>query len=154
VTTGQHLSCALIDEGVKCWGENSSGQLGRGTSGGSFAIPESVLSLEPGGGKGVSAIDAGDDHVCAIVHGGLKCWGDNRMGQTGNGQLMTPITVPVPVAGYGPGSSLVALSAGEQYTCASNGYITCWGNGSAFTRGDGLGQANEVVPHPALSAVP
>jgi len=43
---GGHL-CALVGNGVKCWGDNSTGQLGLGFTGGTVTSPGQVVGLMP-----------------------------------------------------------------------------------------------------------
>ena len=59
--------------GVKCWGGNSNGQLGDGSTT-QRLTPVDVSGLL----SGVRAIVAGDNHTCALtIAGGVKCWGLN-----------------------------------------------------------------------------
>ena len=37
----------------------------------------------------------GDQHACALVNGEVDCWGDNSLGQLGNGSFSI---APAPVA--------------------------------------------------------
>ncbi len=89
---------------------------------------------------GVQAISAGYGHTCAVnENGGVKCWGDNRFGQLGNGgRAWVPHPTPGDVVGLQSGAR--AVSAGYHHTCAaleSDG-AECWGaNGGAL--GDGTG---------------
>ncbi|HRJ40266.1 MAG TPA: hypothetical protein PL105_00225, partial [Caldilineaceae bacterium] len=64
VAAGVYHTCALNTAGgVKCWGSNSSGQLGDGTSGpgANKGSPVDVAGL----GRGVTAIASGAYHTCA-----------------------------------------------------------------------------------------
>ena len=63
VAAGGAHTCALTATGaVFCWGDNSFGQLGNGSTALGLA-PVAVVGLE----KGVQAIAAGSGHSCALL---------------------------------------------------------------------------------------
>src|SRR5258705_9556224 len=126
---GNHV-CAVKEDGtVRCWGSNSSGQLGNNTGGsGQFsAAPVTVSDLTD-----AVAVAAGAAHSCALrATGSVVCWGSNDRGRLGDGTTTTPRLTPVPVVNPN-GSTLlgvVAIAAGSDHTCAVrvDGTARCWG---------------------------
>jgi alpha-tubulin suppressor-like RCC1 family protein len=79
VATGDFHSCAVVNGGVRCWGDNRSGKLGNGSTTGS-TTPVQVSGLT----SGVTAVAVGNDHSCAVVNSAPVCWGYNGSGQLGN----------------------------------------------------------------------
>jgi alpha-tubulin suppressor-like RCC1 family protein len=72
-------ACAVIDGGVRCWGADDFGLLGRVPHGPSPIVDVPNMS-------GVVALAGGDTHMCALTASGdVFCWGDNRMGELGSG---------------------------------------------------------------------
>jgi alpha-tubulin suppressor-like RCC1 family protein len=93
LTAGHKHTCVrLNDGGVKCWGENSQGQLGNNTTANANE-PLYVSGLF----SGITTVTAGANHACALTSDArLKCWGDNEFGQLGDGtnaDSMNPVDV-------------------------------------------------------------
>jgi alpha-tubulin suppressor-like RCC1 family protein len=120
IAAGADSSCAVrADTTVWCWGLNTYGQLGNGTTGGYSQEPV------PTGISGAIAVAEGYDHACALLQGGVvKCWGSNACWNLGTRDVVSSAT-PLEVATI-PGAT--GIEAGATHTCVvtSTG-VKCWG---------------------------
>ena len=140
VSAGGSHSCALTMAGaVWCWGDNSSGQLGDGTTRPSL-LPVAVRGLD----DPAVALSAGASHTCVVTRsGGAACWGGNGEGQLGDGGSLPDedgaqiSSAPVHVVGLP--DQLVSVSASLVHTCAVTvtRRVVCWGENSLGQLGDG-----------------
>src|SRR5207249_11830338 len=86
-----------------------------------------------------AALAPGAEHSCVLLPDGrVECWGDNNIGQLGNGTergIFNPPTAPV--TGI---TTATAATSGAEHTCAllRGGRIQCWGRGFCGRLGDGL----------------
>lgn len=133
IAVGGFHTCALLEEGnVKCWGLNTSGQLGDGSTT-DRSIPGEVTGL----GDNIVSLAAGYYHTCALTSAsGVKCWGNNASGQLGDG-TQTFRSLPVDVSGLSSG--VISITAGMYHTCAltAGGGAKCWGANGWGALGDG-----------------
>ena len=141
LSVGDYHACAITsDGGAVCWGSNSLGRLGNGSTV-SSDIPVSVTGLS----SGVVSIDAGYTHSCAVISSGaVKCWGSNTAGELGDGSRDTYSSTPRAVIGV---DNAVGVAIGVEHTCAilDNGSVVCWGDSGDGQIGNGYG-VNQTSP--------
>ena len=150
---GSAHSCALSSDGtVRCWGENSDGQLGlgdtadRGDESGEMGADLPLVDLD-----GLAAqIACGDKHTCALLNSGqIKCWGRNVAGQLGLGDTANRGDQPgemganLPTVAIGTVRTALKVVAGFDFTCVllDTQNVKCWGANS-FGQ---LGRGNTVA---------
>ncbi|HEY1642185.1 MAG TPA: hypothetical protein VGG35_15945 [Streptosporangiaceae bacterium] len=114
IAAGRDFSMVLGSGGTLWdWGVNQLGQLGDGTTNGAV-VPEQVQ----GSGSGITQISAGDQHVLALRSDGtVLAWGDNFVGELGNGTNDPGTANPTPVQVGGLGS-VTEVSAGWFFSLA------------------------------------
>ena len=89
ISAGVSQTCALVNGGEECWGYDAWGQLGASTTTTCPSAEPSyaTCSLAPlqvtGLTSDVRAIAEGANFGCAIVNGGIECWGINEYGELG-----------------------------------------------------------------------
>ncbi len=132
VAAGASHTCATRSDGTaRCWGSDSSGQLGNSTNLTSSSSPVTVS-----GSSSYVRLDSHFAHTCGVTQAGaLYCWGENGVGQLGNSQTSDQ-PVPVPVPGI---STVASATTGRDFTCAAltDGTARCWGNGLFGRLGQG-----------------
>ena len=148
LTAGDEHSCAVRNGGtVWCWGDNSSGQLGNGTSGDcGEPAPVQVTGL-----TNIAGVTALRLHTCAWkLDGTAWCWGSNGFGGLGDGTKKST-TEPVQVQGL---ANPAALAAGSGFSCAleDSGSVWCWGRNDHGQLGNGS-QTDESAPVQAAGLV-
>lgn len=153
LTMGNEHGCALTSEGQAwCWGRNSSGGLGNGTT------EDSWEPVPVSGGHRFVSLAAGRERTCGIAVGGTTyCWGLNDRGDFGNGST-TSTTVPVPAV---LGVTLTTLStahaivswSGANCGVAAAG-VYCWGTNEMGQVGNGTRSPNPTLPSLVASPVP
>jgi alpha-tubulin suppressor-like RCC1 family protein len=132
VTAGGSHACARLTSGeLRCWGGNSRGQLGTGSTLPSRS-PVAVAGL-----RAVVSAAAGVGHTCAVVEdGAVFCWGANDRGQLGvtvvanecavGGAMIPCARTPVRVPEVTDAAEVVV---GDAHTCVRtrDGLVQCWG---------------------------
>ena len=95
----------------------------------------------------VQAIDAGDNHTCALlVDGSVQCWGANEVGQLGDFVGASSLSPTNASAMLAPGMEAIAIDARRQ-TCAvrADQSTVCWGDNAS-------GQAAPLDPTTIIEA--
>jgi alpha-tubulin suppressor-like RCC1 family protein len=126
IAAGALHTCAVLTDGTaQCWGDNTDGALGNGTT---STIPSGNPTAVTGL-SGATAIAAGSGFSCAVLAGGaVSCWGRNTSGQLGTHVLTSTVAVPTATTLEGL-SGVTSLSAGTVAACVvlSDGSVRCWG---------------------------
>ncbi|MER6348181.1 RCC1 domain-containing protein [Streptomyces sp. NPDC001595] len=146
IAAGCDHTLALLSDGtVRAWGDNSSGQLGTGTIGGSTGTPVAVVGL-----TGVRDIDAGLAHSLALRGTGtVRAWGDNSDGQLGNGSIGGETGTPGLVVGL---TGVRDVDAGYSHSLAlrTDGTVRAWGDNSDGQLGNGSVGGASGTPAPVV----
>ena len=118
----------------------------------SLTVVQSAANLNitniSGGGSFLSATSNSSfgGNACAVVSGGVQCWGSNEDGKLGNNSTVASLR---PIQTIVPGSKVTAVATGGNHTCAViDGGVKCWGNNFAGKLGipDNLGVQRSLVP--------
>jgi len=153
VSTNQ-FTCARTADAVYCWGLDTSDQLGDANEMtqtcmlSATEMPDCASTPRLVGGSTtplgeVADIAVGSRHVCAIQAapgsaGPVVCWGDNRLGQSGQADPATNQSLDVPTEVTGVADVIqLAASGGTTYALHSDGTISAWGFNDRGQLGDG-----------------
>lgn len=138
IEAGQSHTCAVMTSGsMRCWGNDSDGQIGNGAASGPVADPGAQGDLSVG--SEVASIGLGGNHTCALLTSGqAKCWGAASAGQLGYGDTTDRAAPPAESIQLATSSAFL-ISAGQSHSCAmrSNGGVRCWGRGEEGQLGQG-----------------
>ncbi|MCC7538499.1 MAG: hypothetical protein IT379_19900, partial [Deltaproteobacteria bacterium] len=127
IDAGDAHTCAVVEDGVVCWGDARFGQSG-GAVGDAPQRPGLV-----DGTSGAIAVAAGSRHSCAAFGSGrVACWGE-RLGPDGAPDARATAQW---IEGL---DDVTAVSAGAGHTCAirAGGRLVCWGTNESGQLGDG-----------------
>jgi alpha-tubulin suppressor-like RCC1 family protein len=93
---GVHHTCAVLQGGggVRCWGNNTYGQMGDGSEGQASGLHTVAFPSI----SNITSLAVGYQHACVIHEGDkVSCWGDSSFGQVGGGRdsFLAGPTIPV-----------------------------------------------------------
>jgi alpha-tubulin suppressor-like RCC1 family protein len=132
VSGGSRHSCAITtDNRAYCWGFNTYGQLGDGTT--TWRLrPVAVASP-----LRFRQVSVGELHTCGVTTDyRVYCWGSNGDGALGDGTETDRLS-PVPVVG---GLRFRQVDGGDEHTCAvtyPDNRAYCWGYNAEGGLGNG-----------------
>jgi alpha-tubulin suppressor-like RCC1 family protein len=150
IVVGGTSSCAiLVDQTVKCWGDNLDGKLGIGDSSPPSPHPSPAPVVLASGGPLTTVQDlaVGYSFACAgalATNRYLTCWGGNQHLQLFDG-TMTPAAAPHNTAEF---PALAGVTAGDDFGCILDGsanQVLCWGAGGQFQLGNNTSQDNGFI---------
>lgn len=121
----RHVLAMTVDKRLVSWGQNQTGQLGRGAKTAEWtARPGYVQAMCP-----VMAFSAGGRHsLCAVEGGELYAWGSNTLGQCMLGQAVQEALEPRMVkAEWRGGAALVAAGHFHSVVSSTMGDVWCCG---------------------------
>jgi alpha-tubulin suppressor-like RCC1 family protein len=159
---GEHTCAVLDDRKIKCWGRNTSGQLGlddreaRGDEAGEMGDALPIVNL--GEDYAALGVVAGNSHTCALLDLGgdlteIKCWGSNASGENGSGaggsslgdelgEMALLESVDLGTGRWVSKTASYPMAAGGAHTCVivNTFGIKCWGNNVSGQLGRGFAQ--------------
>ena len=151
VAAGGNHTCALRANGtVRCWGENSRGQVGDGT-----VRPEPALARHGPGTRRRRRLALGDEFSCARrADGDVRCWGRGDCGQLGDLGTTDQPTQDSVIASrscglsgctFTPLADATDIATGRRHGCALqvDDRMRCWGDNTLGQLGDG-----DTLPQP------
>ena len=144
VSVNGHNTAAIRNDGsgntLWVWGDNTYGQIGDGTSGSYLTTPKQIaptidwISVELGGGF-TTALARGSNGTDVT----LWAWGDNSIGQLGDGKNSATVSTPKQVGTFTDWANVIATRGA--YVVAqqadSDGTLWSWGANSFGSLGDG-----------------
>lgn len=151
-STNSKFTCVVTSAGsLKCFGDNSSGQLGKGDTAdigdNDDEMGNDLSSIPLGSGREAQDVDTGGKHVCALLdNDSVKCFGENNYGQLGQedtedrGDESGELGNNLVEIDLGTGRSAKMVATGQDFSCAilDDDSLKCWGRNQSGQ----LGQEN------------
>jgi alpha-tubulin suppressor-like RCC1 family protein len=147
ITIGYNFACALASTGAAyCWGINTDGALGNGSTTQSSS-PVAVTTSGVLSGVTLAQMSSGGFQTCALDSNGIAyCWGLNTAGQVGNPATGVNFLVPTAVT-----SQATMIATGASHSCMiRGGQAFCWGDNTYGELGDNS-TVSSAVPVPVYT---
>jgi alpha-tubulin suppressor-like RCC1 family protein len=136
---GGNDNCYINNQQVKCWGDNSLGQLAvnPNTTGTEYSF-SSVLINSLTTQTSTAILSASD--TCVLDSGQYKCWGSNASGQFGISSITTTQSFsPLTSSTVSSSGTVSNIAASNSASCALlNDELSCWGDDSFHQLGRGI----------------
>jgi len=139
ISAGYFHVCAIgsATSSVYCWGRNSSGELGNGTTTNS-SVPVLAKNLSV-----AKSVACGMSSSYTVDYSGqVYAWGNNAYGQLGNNST-TSSNVPVLTTGESP-VQMVGAGAYQACSLRVDGSVHCWGYNAYGQLGNGTTTSSPV----------
>jgi alpha-tubulin suppressor-like RCC1 family protein len=141
LASGYGFTCGIrTDNSLWCWGVNSAGQLGDGTT----TQQTTPVNIQPGTSWAIISAggnSAGQDwsrgFTCGVrLDGGRYCWGQNDRSQLGNVVTLSSVTIPTPIDDKG---NFLQIAGGGGSFCGikADATLWCWGDDGYGVLGNG-----------------
>jgi alpha-tubulin suppressor-like RCC1 family protein len=138
--------CAVASDGsVRCWGDNTYGQLGASVPQGQFSASPVVVAGAPSA-QSIAAYKSG---ACILAQdNSVDCWGGGAAGELGDGMSGVGHSRATVGTVQGLPANVVRIAAGEEDVCAttSDGDLWCWGDNTEAQLGQGSPGAPATTP--------
>lgn len=151
LAAGQNHVCALGADGVRCWGNNTSYQLGHEEHGPIYEPMATTADLSD-----AIALSAGEGFTCALfpdapAHSNVQCWGTNVLSQLGVDPSLHSTAEPQTLPWHDVKAA--ALGSGWNASCVlrQDGTVYCWGDNTYGQLGRGTDDEHGSVPVAMLS---
>lgn len=154
ISLGRYHSCAVSNDGVRCWGYGAFGRLGLESTKSRGGTPDTVPNMAPnvtlGSNLSLMGVSSGATHTCALIRNNnsnkataVKCWGRND-GNLGTGNQFSYGSVANSMGDFLPAVDLaldeiVSVNAHLGFNCVltKTGRIKCWGSNLSGELGQG-----------------